>query len=101
MTPERWQQVKTILDAAHGVEARDRARFLAKSYAGDEDLRGEVESFLEHEEAAVDFIETSAFEIAAGSLAADETLAGRRIGHYELVREIGRGGMGAVYRAPR
>lgn len=103
MKSERWQQVKAILDAAHDVDARDRTRLLAESYAGDEELRREVESLLGYEASAAEFIEESALARAAQSFAEDEEIdaAGRRIGQYVIEREIGRGGMGVVYLAAR
>ena len=100
MTAERWQQVKAILDAAHDVQACDRPLFLSESCAGDEDLRREVESLLEHDADVEEFIEQPAFARPAWPFEETET-AGRRIGQYSVEREIGRGGMGVVYLATR
>lgn len=103
MKPERYRQVKEIFAAAVQCEARERADFLARACASDEELRMEVESLLAHDQSAEDFIEESAFEVAARLLADDEAqpLKERRIGPYRVVREIGRGGMGVVYLAVR
>ncbi len=73
--------------------------FLEATCQSDEDLRQEVESLLASETEAEDFIETPVFRIWEDG---DKPLAeGQRIGAYRIVREAGRGGMGAVYFAER
>jgi serine/threonine protein kinase/Tfp pilus assembly protein PilF len=99
VTPERWQQIKAVLDGALEREGAERAVFLAQSCGEDDELRGEVESFAASETEIGDFIETPVFRIRLEEV---EPLAvGQRIGAYRIVREIGRGGMGAVYLAER
>ncbi|MFN7997443.1 MAG: protein kinase [Bryobacteraceae bacterium] len=100
MTPERWAQVKDLFDAALASAPEDRAPLLARRCAGDEELREEVESLLAaHDE---EFLEqpVSADEEFAEPLAPSVT-PGTRVGAYEIVKELGRGGMGAVYLATR
>ena len=94
MTPDRWNQVKELMDAALEVAPRHRAAFVAERSAGDEELRQEVLSLLESHEDAGDFLEDPAVDIKPKPQA---DLVGTRVGAYELVRELGRGGMGAVY----
>lgn len=99
MDATRWDQVKSVLgDALERAEAAERAAFLAQACAGDTSLRREVESLLEH---TSDRLDVCAEELSIGGLEATSPVAGQRIGAYELVREIGRGGMGAVYLARR
>ncbi len=98
MTPDRWNQVKEILDAALGVAPHQRAAWVAERTGGDDDLRQEVLSLLESHDDAGNFLEEPAVDIKPKSQA---DLVGTRVGAYELVRELGRGGMGAVYLAVR
>ena len=61
----------------------------------------EVESLLAANEAAGDFILTSAMSVEAQSIAHEEdaALLAGRVGAYDIVSLIGRGGMGEVYQA--
>src|SRR5215510_4335785 len=99
MTPERWKQVDKLLQEALDQEPSERAVFLAKACGGDDELRREVESLICFHERAESFIETPPAEVAADWLALNELRAGQTIGHYQLIRQIGRGGMGEVYLA--
>ncbi len=99
MTPERWQQIKAVLDGALEREGPERAVFLEESCRGDDELRREVESFAASETEIGDFIETPVFRIRLEEVV--PLAVGQRIGAYRIVREIGRGGMGAVYLAER
>jgi len=99
VTPERWGEVKSILDGALEIRPAERAAFVAAACGEDSELRVEVESLLEFEEGSTGFIEEPLFGPFSGGL---EGLAeGQRVGPYRVVREIGRGGMGAVYLAVR
>lgn len=103
MTPDRWNQIKDLLASTLSVSPPDRAAFLDLHAGGDEELRREVLSLLESNDEAGDFLEPVEVATPAADSAneAEPDLAGVRIGAYELVREIGRGGMGAVYLAVR
>jgi eukaryotic-like serine/threonine-protein kinase len=112
MTSERWQRVKTIVFEAQAREPASRAAFVAEACAGDVSLHREVSSLLESIELARNRYETPAFDardagplfqtvMAGGGYDAPVELIGRRIGPYEIRRELGRGGMGAVYLAAR
>src|SRR3989442_15258331 len=96
MTPERYRQIGELYHAALEVDAAERAAFLERTCAGDEELRREVEALINSHEQAADFIAAPALEVAAEMLAGDETdaLTGRTIAHYRVLSLVGAGGMG-------
>jgi TolB-like protein/tetratricopeptide (TPR) repeat protein/tRNA A-37 threonylcarbamoyl transferase component Bud32 len=99
-TPPRWQQVKTIFQAARAREKSERADFVLRSCGGDPVLQAEVQSLLDADERADGFLDvpTSPRTPRSGD---DSPLTGRRFGAYEIIRRIGEGGMGEVYLARR
>ena len=103
MTPERWQQVKQVLAAVLDLAPEERKDYLERTFAGDPELRGEVEPLLAAEDSLRDeFLSESDLAAAASTIPLDETSwVGRRIGAYKVVEQIGAGGMGEVYRAFR
>jgi serine/threonine protein kinase/tetratricopeptide (TPR) repeat protein len=103
MTPERWQHVKAVFQAAAEHRPGERRAYLDQACAGDSDLRRQVEALLVSHEQAPSFLEAPVFELAAlaASAGPSDSMVGRRIGPYQVVREIGRGGMGTVYLARR
>ena len=101
LPPERWQRVKDILQSALEHAPADQPRFLAEACSGDEALQREVESLLAYQSRHQAFIETVAGDVAHRQQHDPSALEGQRIGAYKIVREIGRGGMGAVYLAER
>lgn len=103
MEARSWTNVKEILQEILELDAADRRVKLA---ALPNDLREEIESLLAFERAAVSWDPLSAIELSRDVLGALEsepapTLPGQRFGIYEIVRELGGGGMGTVYEARR
>ncbi len=102
MSPEHWQRVKAIFYAAQEHDENERAAFIAESCNGDNELRREVESLLASYQKSHTFIETPAFETSPFETEDEnQDFTSKRIGHYKIINEIGRGGMGAVYLAER
>jgi len=101
---EDAQRLQDLFAAAVELPPSQRAEMLARECAGDPRLLAEVESLLE---ADARLRGTTAQPIGSvltqliPALASQQSLTGLRVGAYELREEIGRGGMGTVYRAER
>ncbi|HYZ83618.1 MAG TPA: protein kinase [Bryobacteraceae bacterium] len=105
MNPERWQHIQDLFSRAVELPPNEAESFLDKACNGDLELRREVHALLQSDIQAQGGLQ-SAVEAAAVSLQASmesksAVYVGRRIGPYEIVRELGRGGMGAVFHAVR
>src|SRR5690349_12756772 len=96
----RWQHIEQIFHEASEIEASARGVFLDSACVGDSELRTEVESLL-----AADGQGQAVFSAAVNrvteTLPDDGFLEGKSVGPYTIDREVGRGGMGAVYLAHR
>ena len=98
MTPERWQQIDSLLQAALDREPADRQDFLDRQCRADPELRAEVGALLDSEAHVHQFLDASALEDSLSLLHDDPEIddAGLQIGSYVLERRLGSGGMGDV-----
>jgi len=107
MSPERWQQIEEIFQIALDLSPRERREYVTSACTGDTGLRDEVGKLLAQFEEASSFIEQPLYDQSqAGVLAAlmnddEDPMLGSLLGSYRIEREVGRGGMGAVYEAVR
>ncbi|HVS03653.1 MAG TPA: serine/threonine-protein kinase [Thermoanaerobaculia bacterium] len=103
-----WSRMWSVFHHAVDLPAAERAPYLAVACAGDEELRGQVAELLDcHQQseglldAPARFLAEAAAELAGAPLpplprlAAGDVVASR----FEVRRELGSGGMGAVYEA--
>jgi serine/threonine protein kinase/tetratricopeptide (TPR) repeat protein len=129
MTPEEWNKVKALFEAALERELSQRAEFLAQN-CPDDGLRHEVEKLLVNFQEAGSFLSSPVLHpriatppqssgvraeggspsVRAGSgqplstitiEGADDPMIGRHLGVYELKKRVGQGGMAAVFLAVR
>lgn len=110
MTPERWNRVSEVFEAALEKEPRERNAFLAAACRDDGELRAEVESLLAEHGRAGNFLNSPASTDAADLLrqvSQDESVAahqdpylGMTLGNrYHIEARLGHGGQALVYRA--
>src|SRR6267154_1267643 len=104
MTPERWQQVKGLLGAALELDPANRTEYLDQACGSDASLREELGRLLAAEgKAGPGFLNDPVIleELTLALPQQSDAWVGRRLGSYQIVEEIGAGGMGEVYRAVR
>lgn len=98
----RWQRVTEVFARALERPAGERAAFVQRECAGDPELASDVLSLLRaHDRASSsEFLERPAAALVPDLLDDDsEEFVGRRIGPYVIRSQIGRGGMGVVFKA--
>ena len=93
-----WTEAKRIFAEALEQAPERRTEYLARVCGADSDLYCEVVSLLENHGRADSFFDRPPAGVIA--IPADPML-GKRIGGYKILRQIGLGGMGAVYLAER
>jgi eukaryotic-like serine/threonine-protein kinase len=101
---DRWAKVESIYHAALEHEPQERAAFVSHECAGDQELESEVGSLLNFDPQAEEFMQTSALNVAAKTLAASQVTSESEpkiedIGPYHFLKLIGEGGTGNVYLA--
>src|SRR5258708_17830527 len=97
MKPERWKKIEDLYHAAQSQPVGQRAEFLQRAHPDDAELRAEVESLLKVAGEENSFLEGSPI----GSIAerAPALKPGDKLGSFQIVSSIGRGGIGEVWEA--
>ncbi|HTB83611.1 MAG TPA: tetratricopeptide repeat protein [Candidatus Sulfotelmatobacter sp.] len=100
---ESFEKELVIFSEARRLPREPRAAFLDSACAGNPDLRRRVEELLHTADQPHSFMETPASELIGSGISrttvAPSEKIGDRIGHYELMAQIGEGGCGVVYKA--
>jgi tetratricopeptide (TPR) repeat protein len=106
MTPERWQQIRDVLERALELKPHQRSVFLDTACLFDQSLRQEVEALLAaSDDALSSFLQSAPASdglmahlegiVSGGGLQAGQMFAER----FQLIRKVGEGGMGQVWLA--
>lgn len=98
MNAEHWNRLKEIVAAARELPEGERAAYVEAATAGDAALRAEALGLLGTASGTDQFLESPLADAAPAALLL-ELASGQRVGEFELVRELGRGGMGIVFLA--
>ncbi len=92
MTPERWQEIRDVLEKALELAPDERSAFLDRACSSDPSLRHEVDTLIaSSDDVRSSFLQSSTLRVTLTS--------GTKLGDYEVKSMLGSGGMGEVYRA--
>ena len=98
-SPETWAKSRRMFQAALELDMEARTEFLSKISSEDHRLRKYVERLLEGFDRLSREVDAPEIDVAEEQQL--DSMEGRRVGDYRLLRKLGSGGMAVVYLAER
>ncbi len=102
MASEWHRKIDEIFNVALDLPLSEREAYLDKACNDDPELKKEIDSLLSFESISAHFLDETPDAVAAERFTdarPPESLIGRSLGHYSIVKILGIGGMGEVYLA--
>ncbi len=98
-----YKKIEEAIAVSDEMPPAEFRLWLEEYCADDFMLKAEIESLLAFETQADKFLEKPVGSLAADILPEENEIdfTGKQFGHYKIIKEIGRGGMGAVFLAER
>jgi Tol biopolymer transport system component/tRNA A-37 threonylcarbamoyl transferase component Bud32 len=99
MLLDDFEQIEKIFQQALLLPTDQRAQFLAEACGANDHLRQKVERLLGAHSQAGSFLQRPPAGPESDSDAASRNFAGKKLGHYQVISPLGKGGMGEVWLA--